>query len=907
MAGVHLDTSRRLARAAFAPDPTGRPPLVTPRLFACRALFLTDDGDEAEAHLATLLNEAHRRRAAISLAHVLAVRADLHIRHGRPDAAARDLAAAEAELPLAGLHPLFVPYWASLNLVADLRNGRTDRAREVASRPVPLLAEECATSAYLLFARGVLARSEDDPHRAREYFRACGRWLLRYGCVNPAVLPWRSLAAEAAHALGDSEEALRLTREELRLAARWGTRSAVGRAELSLAVVVGENRAEHFRAAVATLSESPARATYTRAVIELASAERAEAERRSALALTSRRSRSTGDVPLIDAFTQTRPAPPGRPPKQGGPTPHGTPPHTPGRARADWACAEPRRTRDGAPRRPRPGQPGDRRGPLGDHPYGGTAPQRRLPQTPHPRTRGTARTQTRIGGQLIHAAGAQHRDHPGRRRARRRGRRTVLPRGGHRPPRHRPLGAAAAAVRARRRARRRPGAAGQRRAHGTGLRLRRRAAALRAAPERLAAGRQGPLDGRPRLLRPARSRRRRRLARRRPGHRRHRSRTPRTVLPARQRQRRQQAAHPHRRPPLVRRALVALAHLPGQAAARTASRHRLRPARRRPPYPPRPDPRGARGRHPDPAARLPQPGGRPHPGRRELRRTGRRGIRPGLPRGVRGKPPVPDVDPGRHGRPRPPPAGRTRRHHPQAQPLPAARAHREHPARPVGAGTRPRRRHRHPRRTGRRPHPDPAGQTRRHRLLRSPARPGRPRNARRRTRTALHPPRRRRRRGVHPHHGPAGADARRGRRTPVRLGQPRRAGRRPAHGRRHPAPALGRRRPALRRRHRPAARSARHRRPLSAARSPRQPGRGHRPRPPAGGTRHRRKGLRPPRLRTAHRAGHGPAARTEGPCGGRAAHLTHPAGPRTAHRRRPAAAGGRACPPLRIAGNFLSP
>ncbi|MDG9690242.1 AAA family ATPase [Streptomyces mutabilis] len=343
VAGVHLETSRRLARAAFAPDPGGRPPLVTPRLFACRALLLTDDGDEAEAHLATLLNEAHRQRAAIAIAHVLAVRADLHIRHGRPDAAARDLAAAEAELPLTRLHPLFVPYWASLNLVADLLNGRADRAREVASRPVPSLAEECATTAYLLFARGVLARSEDDPHRARAHFRACGRWMLHYGCVNPAVLPWRSLAAESAHALGDDEEALRLAREELRLAARWGTRSALGRAELSLAVVCGENRAEHFRAAVATLSESPARTAYTRAVLELASAESAEAGRRTALTLASRRSPTAdGAAPGAHAgSTQGPPAPAGRSPGWGAPAPHGAAPHLRQRPPAGWPALSP--------------------------------------------------------------------------------------------------------------------------------------------------------------------------------------------------------------------------------------------------------------------------------------------------------------------------------------------------------------------------------------------------------------------------------------------------------------------------------------------------------------------------------------------------------------------------------------
>ncbi|MFC7466524.1 AAA family ATPase [Actinomadura keratinilytica] len=121
-------------------------------------------------------------------------------------------------------------------------------------------------------------------------------------------------------------------------------------------------------------------------------------------------------------------------------------------------------------------------------------------------------------------------------------------------------------------------------------------------------------------------------------------------------------------------------------------------------------------------------------------------------------------------------------------------------------GPRPRRRHRDPRRTERRAHPGQTGRARLDRLRGGPARPRRARCPRRPRRTALHPPVRPRRRRVHPHHGPAGADARRGRRPPLRRRLPGRTGRRPAHGRRHQAPAVGRRRAAGRRRHRAAPR-----------------------------------------------------------------------------------------------------
>ncbi|MFD3824844.1 AAA family ATPase [Streptomyces sp. NPDC058625] len=246
--GVDCEETRRLARAALIPDPSGRPSLTVPRLLACRTLLLTEDGDEAENHLCALLAEAHRERNSVAVGRVLALRAELHLRHGRPDFAARDLAAADLELPPDSRHPLSYPYWTALGVVTDLANGRPDRARAAAERPVPPPAEESLNGAQLLFARGLLANADDDPHRARALFRACGRWLLQYGCTNPAVLPWRSRTAEAAHALGDAAQARRLAREELELAQRWGAPGSIDAARLCLALISEEDRGRPDRA-----------------------------------------------------------------------------------------------------------------------------------------------------------------------------------------------------------------------------------------------------------------------------------------------------------------------------------------------------------------------------------------------------------------------------------------------------------------------------------------------------------------------------------------------------------------------------------------------------------------------------------------------------------------------------------
>ncbi|GGN10846.1 hypothetical protein GCM10011609_58430 [Lentzea pudingi] len=88
----------------------------------------------------------------------------------------------------------------------------------------------------VLEAEAVVAMARGRPQDALEGHLACGRTLVENGVVNPAVLPWRSRAARAALACGDSGEALRLAMEEHAAAARWGEPRALG---WSLAAVAG--------------------------------------------------------------------------------------------------------------------------------------------------------------------------------------------------------------------------------------------------------------------------------------------------------------------------------------------------------------------------------------------------------------------------------------------------------------------------------------------------------------------------------------------------------------------------------------------------------------------------------------------------------------------------------------------
>ncbi|WP_439659827.1 LuxR C-terminal-related transcriptional regulator [Lentzea sp. HUAS TT2] len=82
--------------------------------------------------------------------------------------------------------------------------------------------------ALLLAAKAVVAMAMSRPHDALTAHLACGQELVEAGVANPAVLPWRSRAARAALACGDTGTALHLAMEEHAAAARWGEPRALG-------------------------------------------------------------------------------------------------------------------------------------------------------------------------------------------------------------------------------------------------------------------------------------------------------------------------------------------------------------------------------------------------------------------------------------------------------------------------------------------------------------------------------------------------------------------------------------------------------------------------------------------------------------------------------------------------------
>ncbi|QLH26300.1 AAA family ATPase [Streptomyces sp. Rer75] len=284
--GEDLPTARALARLAFTGEP-GSDVLILPRITAGRILLLTDDLDEAEARLDALHVDLRRRNARAAAALVLAVRGELNLRQGRLDAAERDVAAAGRALPHTHWHPYHVSYLTGLRITVALDGGRVDEARELADAPAPVGARDSVSFGHLLFARAMVASRDGRLPEALELFRACGRRLLRHDRANPALMPWRSMAAGVCHALGDHEEAQRLSREEIALARRWGAAGTLGVALLGAGRVAREARAHRLREAVHSLRPTAARLAYAGALIDLATTELDAGNRQAAAPLVA--------------------------------------------------------------------------------------------------------------------------------------------------------------------------------------------------------------------------------------------------------------------------------------------------------------------------------------------------------------------------------------------------------------------------------------------------------------------------------------------------------------------------------------------------------------------------------------------------------------------------------------------
>lgn len=95
------------------------------------------------------------------------------------------------------------------------------------ARQIVALCEQRSNHPAVTTMRAMLAA--DGTPAALERLLDCGRQLERVGWRNPAVLPWRSRAAEVQSGLGNVEAALELAEAEVEAARAWGAPVALAR------------------------------------------------------------------------------------------------------------------------------------------------------------------------------------------------------------------------------------------------------------------------------------------------------------------------------------------------------------------------------------------------------------------------------------------------------------------------------------------------------------------------------------------------------------------------------------------------------------------------------------------------------------------------------------------------------
>ena len=137
------------------------------------------------------------------------------------------------------------------------------------------------TRVTILAARGRLLARRGDLDGALYDLLEAGRLLGTLGIVNPAILPWRSQAAELHAELGNLARARELAEEELTLARAWGTPRAMG---IALRV---RGKVADGAAAVSLLEEAVQVLTDGSARLELAGAYAELGARRRMLGATA--------------------------------------------------------------------------------------------------------------------------------------------------------------------------------------------------------------------------------------------------------------------------------------------------------------------------------------------------------------------------------------------------------------------------------------------------------------------------------------------------------------------------------------------------------------------------------------------------------------------------------------------
>ncbi|MFE0775022.1 AAA family ATPase [Streptomyces sp. NPDC058861] len=217
------------------------------------------------------LAEACNRRVPLWIAEFSSLRAGIALRQGRPLEARRLAEEALAQVPAESWGVCIGGPLANL-IQATTDLGDHEAAADHLEVPLPEGLFHSRFGLYYLHARGQYYLGTGQPQAALDDFANCGALMRDWGLDQPALLPWRSGAARAHLALGNTTGAHALAREQLALAGDGLTRVR----GLSLRTLAAASRPSQrgalLRTAVAILEESGDRLQLAHALADLGAA-----------------------------------------------------------------------------------------------------------------------------------------------------------------------------------------------------------------------------------------------------------------------------------------------------------------------------------------------------------------------------------------------------------------------------------------------------------------------------------------------------------------------------------------------------------------------------------------------------------------------------------------------------------
>ena len=261
---------RALAKGRLLGELTSEAPQF---VLLAQELAFADELGSAGIHLDHGIHDARGRGSPLGFFFCSAMRSMVSYRRGELLDA---LAFATEAIDVARQHGWIASFPTGAAFFADslIERGDLDAADAILAEAAPVNEPLSGRSALMfngiVYRRGALSLARGNAEDAVKTLLDLDERMREIGDLHPARHSWQETLALALSASGDETGARHYARQALEQARRWGTKSSIGIALRTDALVRSEShRVEGLREAAAVLKESPARLEYARVLVDL--------------------------------------------------------------------------------------------------------------------------------------------------------------------------------------------------------------------------------------------------------------------------------------------------------------------------------------------------------------------------------------------------------------------------------------------------------------------------------------------------------------------------------------------------------------------------------------------------------------------------------------------------------------